>query len=211
MITKNLYRKIQYLFVPYKTKNNFLKLTQKNKELLSITIKNFYIPTISNNISNETLLSEVKEHLDERVFIDRVRVIPWINKNLDLDNAQILEIGCGTGSSSITLAEQGANVLGIDIHRESLKIARLRAELYNLDIEYKEFSAVEIDKLEKKFDAVILYATLEHLTLEERLITLGKCKSVLNEGGYLIVIEAPNRLWYFDSHTAELPFFQMAS
>ena len=56
MITKNLYRKIQYLFVPYKTKNNFLKLTQKNKELLSLTIKNFYIPTISKNISNETLL-----------------------------------------------------------------------------------------------------------------------------------------------------------
>tara|TARA_B100001564_G_C20643387_1_gene673244 strand:+ start:1101 stop:2045 length:945 start_codon:yes stop_codon:yes gene_type:complete len=208
MIIKNLYRKLQYLFVPYKIKNNFLKLTQQNKDLLSQKIKDLYLPTISKNISNETLLSEVNEHVDERVLIDRVRVVPWIVKNLDLDSTQILEIGCGTGSSSITLAEQGANVLGIDIHRESLEIARLRAEFYNLDIEYLEFSAVEIDKLEKKFDAVILYATLEHLTLEERLITLGKCKSVLNKGGYLIVIEAPNRLWYFDSHTAELPFFQ---
>ena len=119
-----------YLYL-YKIKNNFLKLTQQNKDLLAQKIKDLYLPTISKNISNETLLSEVNEHVDERVLIDRVRVVPWVVKNLDLDNTQILEIGCGTGSSSITLAEQGANVLGIDIHRESLEIARLRAEFYN--------------------------------------------------------------------------------
>ena len=44
--------------------------------------------------------------------------------------------------------------------------------------------------------------------MEERIETLKKCEKILNKGGYLIIIEAPNRLWYFDSHTSELPFFQ---
>ena len=106
------------------------------------------------------------------------------------------------------MAEQGAKVFGIDIHKESLEIAKLRSKLYDLDIEFLESSSVDIGKLNKKFDAIILYATLEHLTMEERLVTLKNSKNILNDGGFLITIEAPNRLWYFDSHTSELPFFQ---
>ena len=49
-------------------------------------------------------------------------------KHINLKNLEILEIGCGTGSSSITLAEQGAKVLGIDVHLESLEVARLRSK-----------------------------------------------------------------------------------
>ena len=205
---KKFYRKFQNFIVPSNIKHNYLDLTHQNRELISKKIKEVYIPTISNNFSNDRLLSEIEEHVEERIFIDRVRVVPWIMKHIDLKNLEILEIGCGTGSSSITLAEQGAKVLGIDVHPESLEVARLRSKIYNLNIDFLELSAVDIDSLEKKFDSVILYATLEHLTLEERLVTLDRCKNVLKKGGYLIIIEAPNRLWYFDSHTAELPFFQ---
>ncbi len=205
---KRIYRKIQIFFVPKIIKKNFLEISKENKDLLTQKIKDTYIPTISKNISNEKLLSELKEHVESRVFIDRARVVPWLSKNISLENLEILEIGCGTGSSSITLAEQGANVLGIDIHKESLEIAKFRSEVYGLNIKFIESSSIDIDKLGKKFDAIILYATLEHLTLEERLLTLNNCKEILNDGGYLITIEAPNRLWYFDSHTSELPFFQ---
>ena len=205
---KNIYRWLQLFFVPKKIKKNFKKISDENKQYLGEKIRDIYIPTISDKTSNERLAAEVQEHLESRIFVDRMRVIPWLSKNLNLDNLEILEVGCGTGSSSITLAEQGANVLGIDIHKESLEIAKYRANFYDLDIEFLEFSSVDINKLDKKFDAVILYATLEHLTNEERLITLKNCKKTLTAGGYLIIIEAPNRLWYFDSHTSELPFFQ---
>ena len=176
--------------------------------ILSDKIKYTYIPTISDNFSAEKLNDEVSDHIEGRIFVDRIRVVPWLSKNINLDNLSILEIGCGTGSSSITLAEQGSNVTGIDIHKESLEIAKLRADLYGLNIKFLEVSSINIDELEQDFDAIILYATLEHLTVEERLDTLKKCKNTLKKGGYLITIEAPNRLWYFDSHTSELPFFQ---
>tara|TARA_B100001029_G_C15010109_1_gene423696 strand:- start:296 stop:1237 length:942 start_codon:yes stop_codon:yes gene_type:complete len=205
---KKIYRKIQTFIIPKEIKKNFLEISKENIDLLTNKIKEIYIPTISKNISDEKLLSEIEEHVESRIFIDRTRVVPWLSKNINLDNLHILEIGCGTGSSSITLAEQGANVLGIDIHKESLDIAKLRSRLYGLDIEFLELSSIDIHKLGQKFDAIILYATLEHLTIEERLLTLERSKEILNKGGYIITIEAPNRLWYFDSHTSELPFFQ---
>ena len=205
---KKLYRKTQQLFVSKSIKKNFIEISEKNKTILSDKIKYTYIPTISDNISPKKLEEEINEHLEDRIFVDRVRVVPWLSKNIILNNLSILEIGCGTGSSSITLAEQGANVTGIDIHKESLEIGKLRADLYGLNIKFLEMSSVNTDELKQDFDAVILYATLEHLTVEERLVTLRNCKNILKKGGYLITIEAPNRLWYFDSHTSELPFFQ---
>ncbi len=205
---KKFYRRFQKFIVPNEIKKNFLEISKENKDLLTNKIKETYIPTISENISDEKLLSEIEEHVESRILIDRIRVVPWLSKNINLQNLEILEIGCGTGSSSITLAEQGANVLGVDIHKESLEIAKLRSKVYDLNIEFLECSSVDIHKLGKEFDAIILYATLEHLTIEERLLTLERCKEILNKGGYIITIEAPNRLWYFDSHTSELPFFQ---
>tara|TARA_A100001015_G_scaffold311941_1_gene416163 strand:+ start:512 stop:1453 length:942 start_codon:yes stop_codon:yes gene_type:complete len=205
---KQLYRNLQQLFVPKSIKKNFIDISENKKMILSDKIKDTYIPTISDNISAEKLDDEVSEHIEGRIFVDRIRVVPWLSKNINLNNLSILEIGCGTGSSSITLAEQGSNVTGIDIHKESLEIAKLRADLYGLNIKFLEVSSINIDELEQDFDVIILYATLEHLTVEERLNTLKKCKNILKKGGYLITIEAPNRLWYFDSHTSELPFFQ---
>ena len=109
-------------------------------------------------------------------------------------------IGCGTGVS-ITLAEQGAKVLGIDVHLESLEVAR--SKIYNLNIDFLELSAVDIDSLEKNL-IQLFYMTLEHLTLEERLVTLDKCKNVLKKGGYLIIIEAPKALVFW--LTQQSPF-----
>ena len=148
-MVKKFYRKFQNYIVPSNIKHNFLDLTHQNRELISKKIKEVYIPTISNHISNDKLLSEIEEHVEERIFIDRVRVVPWIMKHINLKNLEILEIGCGTGSSSITLAEQGAKVLGIDVHLESLEVARLRSKIYNLNINFLELPAVDIDSLEK--------------------------------------------------------------
>jgi len=51
------------------------------------------------------------------------------------------------------------------------------------------------------FNFIIFYASLEHMT------SLVNAWSLLSNNGVLCVIEAPNRLWYFDSHTSGLPFY----
>ena len=175
-MVKIIYRKIKFFLVPKKLKKNFIQINHEKQKTLKKMITDVYIPTISKAMPNDKISEEVDSHLSKRIFVDRVTVLPWLYRSLNFENLNILEIGCGTGSSSITLAEQGANVLGIDIHKESIEVAKLRAEIYGLNIRFQEYSSVDIDEINESFDAIILYATLEHLTVEERIETLKKCE-----------------------------------
>ena len=168
-------------------------------------IEEILLETYFNN-AIEITNDDLEDHIKNRIFVSRTKVIPWVMKNLELKNKKVLEVGSGTGSSSITMAEQGAEVTGIDVDISSIQAARLRANLLDLKIEFLQFSGTEINKLNQRFDIVMYYATLEHMTVEERIESLQQAYSLLCEGGYLIVIEAPNRLWIEDTHTSELPF-----
>src|SRR5712692_3228494 len=59
------------------------------------------------------------DHLEGRLASDRKTIIPWLDDIQALQGAAILEVGCGTGSSTVAMAEQGADVVGIDIHTTS--------------------------------------------------------------------------------------------
>ena len=58
-----------------------------------------------------------------------------------------------------------------------------------------------------KFDVIIFFASLEHMTISERLLSLKGTWDMLTDEGLLVIVETPNRLWYVDSHTSFLPFF----
>ena len=203
LILKKLYRFILLKKVPKKITKNYKTLT---KEYIT-QIEKFLLDTYFNNARTLTT-DDLEDHIKKRIFVSRTKIIPWIMKNLELKNKKVLEVGSGTGSSSVTLAEQGAEVTGIDVDCSSLEVARLRTHLLDLNIKFLELSGTEINKLNENFDVVIYYATLEHMTVEERIESLQQAYSLLIENGYLIVVEAPNRLWIEDTHTSELPFFQ---
>ena len=203
LILKKIYRYIIFRKVPKKIKKNFKKLS---KQYLT-QIEEILLDTYFKN-AKEITIDDKEDHIKNRIFVARTKVIPWIMKNLELKNKKLLEVGCGTGSSSITLAEQGAEVTGIDVDIPSIKAARLRANLLELKIKFLELSSTEINKLYESFDIVMYYATLEHMTVEERIESLQQAYSCLSKDGYLIVVESPNRLWIEDTHTSELPFFQ---
>jgi S-adenosylmethionine-dependent methyltransferase len=57
------------------------------------------------------------------------------------------------------------------------------------------------------FDTIIFFASLEHMTISERLVSLRDAWTMLPSGGHLVIIETPNRLWLVDTHTAQLPFY----
>src|SRR5262245_54239845 len=56
-----------------------------------------------------------EDHLFRRLEHARAQVIPWLDAARRLDGARVLEIGCGTGSATVALAEQGARVTGVDL------------------------------------------------------------------------------------------------
>jgi 2-polyprenyl-3-methyl-5-hydroxy-6-metoxy-1,4-benzoquinol methylase len=153
--------------------------------------------------------ADLTAHLTGRIENDRRTIVPWLNAIRALDGIKILEVGCGSGSSTVALAEQGADVTGIDVDEGSLTVARERCRLHGQTVDIRELNATQIDQHFKasEFDMVILFACLEHMTIPERLQAIPLLWNTLKSDGVLAVIETPNRLWFYDHHTALMPFF----
>jgi S-adenosylmethionine-dependent methyltransferase len=149
------------------------------------------------------------DHLFRRLDVARRQVVPWLDAAQRLDGARLLEIGCGTGSATVALAEQGARVTGVDLCERSLRAARLRCELHGVEAGFVlGNAALVLDKLDgERFDWILFYASLEHMTFPERKQALRRAWELLAPGSLLGVVETPNRLWLHDSHTSLLPYF----
>ena len=176
---------------------------------LSRTLVEKYFKADEAYLATEEGNRDFFDHLLDRLVDDRRRVIPWLNRIRPLEGARILEIGSGTGSSAVAFAEQGADVTGIDIDGPSLEVAQRRCELYgHRSVELVQANIVgEHPVFAGRYDLIVFFASLEHMLHEERLEGLRKAWAMLGSGGLLAVVECPNRLWFFDDHTAWLPFF----
>lgn len=153
--------------------------------------------------------ADLHDHLSGRLQSFRTKVIPWLDAARPLSGARILEIGCGTGASTVALAEQGATVTAIDIDEPSLRVARERCAAHNVQCEIVQANGAAAKELleRQRYDFVIFFACLEHMTHAERMQSMHETWHALPKGALWCVIETPNRLWFFDDHTSRLPFF----
>lgn len=180
-------------------------------ELRKSIMDNYHVGWRSKqSYSDEGYESDLNDHLLGRLRNDRNVVIPWLDALRPLNRLRILEIGCGTGSSTVALAEQGASVVGIDVDEGALRVAQDRCRIYGVTADIRVMNATQLDREFQRgdFDLVIFFACLEHMTVSERLVALRQAWDLLPVGGMLGVIETPNRLWFYDHHTSFLPFFQ---
>lgn len=195
---------------PRHLSSNQIKLDRDKLCAIEKSIKeNYHTGPIVKKLTINAIEKDLNDHLINRLENDRRLIVPWLDDVGALKNKRVLEIGCGTGSSTVALAEQGAKVTGIDIDEGSLVVAKERSRIYGLDIEIRKLTSIEIINIfdVNAFDIIIFFASLEHMTISERLISLRDMWEMLAPDGLLVIIETPNRLWFFDSHTSNLPFF----
>jgi 2-polyprenyl-3-methyl-5-hydroxy-6-metoxy-1,4-benzoquinol methylase len=207
-----LIRKITEMHpIPSSLSKNFMEIDGNGIRLIEKSIKENYHTgwRSEKNYSKEKYKDDLYMHLYGRINSDRRIIIPWLDNAACLRNKRILEIGCGTGSSTVALAEQGAKVTGIDIDEGALAVARDRCKVYGLKVELKAINANTLSGFfgANAFDCIIFFACLEHMTIVERLTSLKDAWKLLPTDGLLVIVETPNRLWYYDSHTSMLPFF----
>ena len=94
---------------------------------------------------------------------------------VDLRGGQrVLDVGTGSGNTALSAARRWCNVSGIDFVSSQLEIAKKRAELEELSIEFKEGSAEDISFPDETFDAVLstfgcMFATDQNLAAKELL------------------------------------------
>jgi SAM-dependent methyltransferase len=67
---------------------------------------------------------------------------------------QVLDVGCGPGRHSLTLARRGFTVLGIDASDDFIGLAREAAAVEHLDAAFEVLDVRELDFVDR-FDAVI--------------------------------------------------------
>jgi S-adenosylmethionine-dependent methyltransferase len=203
--------------IPREIAERFRALGAQERVILAECIKDKYLTrqiwgpgvTSDDYVASDAGRKDLADQVQGRLDDFRSTIIPWLNAAKPLAGARILEIGCGSGSSTVALAEQGATVTAVDIDRPSLEVAVERCRLYGLNAEFHDANAMDVHRLfaGKRFDFLIFFACLEHTTLEERLASMRETWSMLSPGDVWCVIETPNRLWYFDYHTALLPFY----
>ena len=196
--------------VPKILKENFIKLSDKDILLLKEKlICKFFNQWEKSYLKTSEGNRHLQNHLINRQQFDRNNIIPWLSESMELENANILEIGCGTGSSTVALAEQGAIVTAIDINSNHLDIAKYRMKLHGLTANIYRENAKNLSKLYiiNDFNIIIFFASLEHMTFNERILSLQSAWSLLDRGGLMLIIETPNRLHHFDSHSSLLPFY----
>src|SRR5271154_1769797 len=65
----------------------------------------------------------------------------YIERALELQGAGVLDVGCGGGILSESMARAGARVLGIDLAQAVLDVAELHAIEGKIEVEYKSIAA----------------------------------------------------------------------
>lgn len=79
-----------------------------------------------------------------------------------LKGLSVLDIGCGGGLLCELLARQGAEVTGLDVSEEMIKVAKAHAAKSGLKIDYWAQPLDFFRKKGKKFDLITIMEVLEH-------------------------------------------------
>ena len=106
---------------------------------------------------------------------------------LPLQNAAILDAGCGTGSLSVVLAELGHTITGIDISPEMIKRAEAKAAASGHAIEFHVMNAADPQFAPASFDAILCRHIL--WALPEPNQVLRRWIKLLKPGGRLALVE----------------------
>lgn len=97
-------------------------------------------------------------------IINPLRMDYILRQSLSLKGLQVLDVGCGGGILSESLAQQGAYVTGLDLAEQSLAIARLHAKQNALSIDYIAQSAEQHAELfALHYDIITCMELLEHV------------------------------------------------
>jgi len=105
----------------------------------------------------------------------------------NLQGKTILDLACGTGFYSRLLKEQGAaKVVGVDISREMIEVARQQEQKNKLGIEYHVFDITQLPRL-GSFDLVTAVYLLNYAENGEQMLNiLRNIRNNLSESGRFV-------------------------
>ncbi|ASK96939.1 bifunctional 2-polyprenyl-6-hydroxyphenol methylase/3-demethylubiquinol 3-O-methyltransferase UbiG [Xanthomonas campestris pv. merremiae] len=112
--------------------------------------------------------------------------LEYVSARLELAGARVLDVGCGGGLLSESMARLGAQVTAIDLAPELVKVARLHSLESGVQVDYRVQSVEDLAAEQAgSFDAVTCMEMLEHVPDPTAIIRA--CASLLKPGGKLFL------------------------
>ncbi len=112
--------------------------------------------------------------------------LAYISERVDLKGASVVDVGCGGGILSESLAGQGAIVTGIDVAEKALSVARLHLHESGLKVDYQQTTAESWARQHASIaDVVTCMEMLEHVPDPASVVTA--CADMLVQNGHLFL------------------------
>jgi 2-polyprenyl-6-hydroxyphenyl methylase/3-demethylubiquinone-9 3-methyltransferase len=110
--------------------------------------------------------------------------LEYIDRNAGLRDKSVLDVGCGGGILTESMAARGARVTGIDLSDKALGVARLHLFESGHSIDYRSISAESLAlEMPGAFDVVTCLEMLEHVP--EPASTVRACATLVRPGGHV--------------------------
>lgn len=118
------------------------------------------------NIRHSSKTLETREYFEEveaRKYFVEPHILSFANFSA-WKGKKVLEIGCGIGTDAVNFVRAGAIYTGIELSEESLRIARARFNLFDLDGDLQLGNAENLNQLgfSSKFDLIYSFGVLHH-------------------------------------------------
>lgn len=112
--------------------------------------------------------------------------LDYVARRAPLRGARVLDVGCGGGLLSEAMARDGADVTGIDLAEELVRVARLHAREAAVQVEYRVTPVETLaEEQAASFDVVTCMEMLEHVP--DPAAILRACATLLKPGGMLFL------------------------
>lgn len=105
----------------------------------------------------------------------------------DIKGKHVLDLGCGQGIFSRLLADNGANVIGVDLGKELIDIAEKKNDGYKFNVHYFNSTAHDLFMVKDGTKDVVV-CVLAIQNIEKLSETIAEASRVLKKGGKFIMV-----------------------
>jgi 2-polyprenyl-3-methyl-5-hydroxy-6-metoxy-1,4-benzoquinol methylase len=142
------------------------------------------------DLTHEYLADSFDQVMNTYDLKQRLKVlIDIFLSQIDLENALVLDAGCGTGHASKRLEKLAFKVISVDLGHQLLRLTEKNANTIPT-----QASILNLPFCENRFDLVFSSEVVEHTP--QPLLAVQELWRVIKPGGWL-ALSTPNKLWEF--------------
>lgn len=148
------------------------------------------------------------EFYDQKGFEEKRNSLNKIELEIlgDIKGKSVLHLQCHFGQDTISLAEMGAEAIGVDFSDKAIEKAKETAERLNANANFICCNIFDLEKhLDKKFD--LIFTSYGVIGWHPELNEWGKLiNKFLNPGGKFLIVEFHPTIWMFDDEVESIQY-----